>query len=140
MNQRLEQSISAAHFYTLLLTILGLCGLVLTGAGVYGVVAYFVNRQRAEIGIRVALGATRITILRFVVLQGMRPVLVGIGFGILASLGTSRALASQLYGVGSMDPITFIAVACMLLLVAIAACYLPARQAARMEPMAALSM
>lgn len=138
MNQRLAQSVSAARFYTLLLTILGLCGLVLTGAGIYGVVAYFVNRQRAEIGVRVALGATRATVLMFVVRQGMRPVLVGIGFGVVASFVTSRALASQLYGVGSMDPITFVAVACLLFAVAILACYVPARQAARVDPMVAL--
>jgi predicted permease len=138
MNQRLAQSVSAARFYTLLLTILGFCGLVLTGAGIYGVVAYFVNRQRAEIGVRVALGATRATVLLFVVRQGMRPVLVGIGFGVVASLVTSRALASQLYGVGSMDPITFVAVACLLFAVAILACYVPARQAARVDPMVAL--
>jgi predicted permease len=138
MNQRLAQSVSAARFYTLLLTILGLCGLVLTGAGIYGVVAYFVNRQRAEIGVRVALGATRATVLLFVVRQGMRPVLVGIGFGVVASLVMSRALASQLYGVGSMDPITFVAVACLLFAVAILACYVPARQAARADPMVAL--
>jgi putative ABC transport system permease protein len=138
MNQRLAQSISAARFYTLLLTLLGLCGLVLTGAGIYGVVAYFVDRQRAEIGIRMALGATRAAVLLLVVRQGMRPVLAGVGFGLLVSLVTSRALASQLYGVGSMDPLTFTAVACVLLAVAVLACYVPARQAARVDPVIAL--
>ena len=138
MNQRLAQSVSAARFYTLLLSILGLCGLVLTGAGIYGVVAYFVNRQRAEIGVRVALGATRATVLLYIVRQGMRPVLAGIGLGVLASAVTSRALASQLYGVGYMDPITVAAVACVLLAVAVLACYVPARQAARVDPMVAL--
>ncbi len=138
MNQRLAQSISAARFYTLLLTLLGLCGLVLTGAGIYGVVAYFVDRQRAEIGIRMALGATRAAVLLLVVRQGMRPVLAGVGFGLLVSLITSRALASQLYGIGSMDPITFAAVAGMLLAVAVLACYVPARQAARVDPVIAL--
>ena len=138
MNQRLAQSIAAARFYTLLLTLLGLCGLVLTGAGIYGVVAYFVDRQRAEIGIRIALGSTRAGVLLLVVRQGMRPVLAGVGFGFFLSLVTSRALASQLYGVGSMDPMTFAAVACVLLAVAVLACYVPARQAARVDPVIAL--
>jgi putative ABC transport system permease protein len=138
MDQRLAQSVSAARFYTLLLTILGLCGLVLTAAGIYGVVAYFVSRQRAEIGIRMALGATRGAVLLFVVRQGMRPVLAGVGFGVVASLVASRALATQLYGVGTMDPLTFAAVACVLLAVAVLACYVPARQAAQVDPMIAL--
>jgi|SRR5579872_7345377 len=138
MDQRLAQSVSAARFYTLLLTILGLCGLVLTAAGIYGVVAYFVSRQRPEIGIRIALGATRGTILLFVVRQGMRPVLAGVGFGIAASLIASRALAAQLYGVGAMDPLTFAAVTFLLVGIAVLACYVPARQAAQVDPMIAL--
>ncbi len=138
MNQRVAESISAARFYRLLLTLLGLCGLVLSGAGIYGVVAYFVDRQRAEIGIRMALGATRAGVLLLVMRQGMRPVLAGTGFGLLLSLITSRALASQLYGVGSIDPVTFALVACVLLAVAGLACYVPARQAARVDPVIAL--
>jgi putative ABC transport system permease protein len=138
MDQRLAQSVSTARFYTLLLTILGLCGLVLTAAGIYGVVAYFVNRQRAEIGIRMALGATRGNVLLFVVRQGMRPVLIGVGCGIAVSLIVSRALAAQLYGVGTTDKITFAAVTCALLGVAGLACYIPARRAAHVDPMIAL--
>lgn len=138
MNQRLEESVSAARFYTLLLSILGLCGLVLTGAGIYGVVAYFVGRQRAEIGIRMALGATRANILLLVVRQGMRPVLVGIGAGVLAALAATRVLGSQLYGIESTDPVTFVAVACLSFSAAVLACYVPARQAARIEPTVAL--
>jgi putative ABC transport system permease protein len=138
MNQRLAQSVSAAGLYTLLLTILGLCGLLLTAAGIYGVVAYFVNRQRAEIGIRLALGATRGAVLMFVLRQGMRPVLAGVGLGLAGSVVTSRALASQLYGIGTTDPLTFGAVACVLLMTGALACYLPARQAAKIDPMIAL--
>jgi putative ABC transport system permease protein len=138
MNQRLAQSVSTARFYTLLLTILGLCGLALTAAGIYGVVAYFVSRQRAEIGIRMALGATRGNVLLFVVRQGMRPVLAGTGLGIVASLIVSRVLAAQLYGIGATDPLTFAAVTCALLGIAALACYIPARQAAKVDPMIAL--
>jgi putative ABC transport system permease protein len=138
MNQRLAQSVSTARFYTLLLTILGLCGLALTAAGIYGVVAYFVSRQRAEIGIRMALGATRGNVLLFVVRQGMRPVLAGTGLGIVASLIVSRVLTAQLYGIGATDPLTFAAVTCALLGIAALACYIPARQAVKIDPMIAL--
>ncbi len=108
MNERLARSVASAHFYTLLLTILGLCGAVLTAAGIYGVVEYFVSRQRAEIGIRMALGATRANVLLFVVRQGMQPVVSGAGLGIVVSLIVSPVLAAQLYGVGAMDPLTFV--------------------------------
>lgn len=138
MHQRLAQSVSAAHFYTLLLTILGLCGLILTGSGIYGVVAYSVSRQRAEIGVRAALGATRGKVLLFVMRQGMRPVLAGTGGGIFVSTLVSCALGSQLYGVGSVDPMTFAAVSFLLILIAALACYVPARAAASVDPMTAL--
>jgi putative ABC transport system permease protein len=138
MNQRLAQSISAARFYTVLLSMLGLCGLVLTASGIYGVVAYFVSRQRTEIGVRMALGAVPARVLLFVIQQGMRPVLAGTGLGILVSTIVCRALASQLYGVRSVDPITFGAVSCVLCGIAALACYIPARAATRVDPMVAL--
>ncbi len=138
MDERLSQSLSNARFYALTLTILGLCGFLLTAAGIYGVVGYFVTRQRAEIGIRMALGASRGTVLLYVLRQGMRPVLLGIGLGLAASLAVSRLLASQLFGVGSMDPLTFVLVSCMLLVVAALACLIPAQQASRIDPMSAL--
>jgi len=138
MDQRLARSVSAARFYTLLLTILGLCGLLLTAAGIYGVVAYFVSRQRAEIGIRMALGATRGNVVLFVIRQGMLPVLAGTCLGILASLIVSRVLAAQLYGVDTTDPLTFAAVTSTLLGIAALACYVPARQAAKIDPVIAL--
>jgi putative ABC transport system permease protein len=138
MDERLAQSVASAHFYTLLLTILGMCGLVLTAAGIYGVVAYFVSRQRGEIGIRMALGATRRNVLIFVVQQGMRPVLAGTVVGVVMSLIVSRLLAAQLYGVGATDPFTFAAVTGVLLVIALFACYVPARQAALVDPVVAL--
>jgi putative ABC transport system permease protein len=138
MDQRLAQSASAARLYTLLLTILGLCGLILTAAGIYGVVAYFVSRQRAEIGIRLALGATRSNVLLLVLRQGMRPVVAGAALGIVFSLTVSRALASQLYGVGATDLLTFASVTGALLAIAAFACYIPARQATCVDPVTAL--
>ena len=138
MNQRLARSASLARFYTLVLTLLGACGLLLTTAGVYGVVAYIVSRQRAEIGVRLALGSSARGVLLLVIRQGMRPVLLGVTVGLLASLMTTRLLASQLYGVSATDPVTLLGVTLILILVALFACYLPARQAARLDPMVAL--
>ncbi len=138
MDQRLARSVSLARFYTLVLTLLGACGLLLTAAGIYGVVAYFVSRQRPEIGIRLALGASPGGVLLLIIRQGMRPVLWGATIGLSASLMTTRLLASQLYGVSATDPLTLLGVTLILMLVAVLACYLPARQAAEVDPMIAL--
>ncbi len=138
MEERLSQSISVARFYALLLTTLGLCGLLLTAAGIYGVVAYFVSRQRSEIGVRLALGSTPGRVLLLVVRQGMRPVTIGIALGLLGALTIGRLMANQLYGVTPADPTTLAAVAGVLVGVAALACYLPARQAAQLDPMIAL--
>lgn len=138
MNQRLARSASLARFYTLVLTLLGICGLLLTAAGIYGVVAYFVSRQRAEIGIRLALGASARGVLLLIIRQGMRPVLWGVIIGLFTSLLTTRLLASQLYAVSATDPPTLFGVTLTLILVAVLACYFPARQAAHVDPMCAL--
>ena len=138
MDERVAEAQSTADFYTLVLSILGACGLLLTIAGVYGVVWYFVNRQRAEIGVRLALGSSRAGVVLLVIGQGMRPVLAGTGLGLAATLLTTRWLASQLYGVSATDPLTLAAVTLTLLLAAAFACYLPARAAAQLDPMQAL--
>jgi putative ABC transport system permease protein len=138
MEERLAQSVSAARLYTVLLSALGACGLLLTAAGIYGVVAYFVGRRRHEIGLRLALGATAGSVIRLVITQGMRSVGIGIGLGTLASLACGPLLASQLYGVSTLNLLTLLAVAALLAVVAALACYLPARQAARVDPMVAL--
>lgn len=138
MDQRLAQSVALARFYTLVLTLLGSCGLLLTMAGIYGVVAYFVNRQRAEIGVRLALGSSKIGVLLLIIRQGMRPVLLGVAVGIPAVLATTRLMANQLYGVRATDPLTLLSVTLILLFVALLACFLPARYAASVDPMVAL--
>jgi putative ABC transport system permease protein len=138
MEARMAQSVSAARLYTVLLTALGVCGLLLTAAGIYGVVAYFVGRQRPEIGVRLALGATVGSVIWLVIGQGMRAVGMGIALGELASLACSPLLSSQLYSVSPMDPLTLLAVAALLAVVAALACYVPARQAAHIDPMTAL--
>jgi putative ABC transport system permease protein len=112
--------------------------LLLAGVGLYGLLAYAVGQRRSEIGIRMALGAQRSAVLRMVVGDGMKLVLVGTGLGIAASLALTGFLSSLLYGVTSTDPATFVAVSMVLLGVALVACYLPARRATRVDPMTAL--
>ncbi len=112
----------------------GLIGII----GLYGVVTYSVSHRTRELGIRMALGAQKKDVLQLVVGQGMTLVLTGVGAGSVGALGVTRFLSSQLYGVKPTDPVTFIAVSLLLTVVALLACYIPARRAARVEPMVAL--
>ena len=115
-----------------------LAALVLASVGIYGVVAYGVVQRTREMGIRMALGAGGSALLGMVIRQGMRPVLAGVGLGVLGALAGGRVLRSLLFGVGAADPVTFVAVTCFLVAVALAAIYLPARRAAQSDPMVAL--
>jgi putative ABC transport system permease protein len=112
--------------------------LLLAVVGIYSVMSYSVSRRTNEIGIRVALGASRGDVLLLVVRQAMLLALIGSAIGIAGALSLSRLMASQLYGVRPTDPITFVTVAALLMLVSLAASYLPARRAMRIEPTAAL--
>ena len=116
----------------------GAAALLLAAIGVYGLIGYSVARRRQEIGVRVALGARRSDVLRLVVGDGMRLAVVGILVGLLGALAVTRLLAGLLYGVGASDPATFVADAALLGLVALTACYLPARRAAGIDPVTAL--
>ena len=138
MEQRVGASIATARFNTLLLTILGTIGLVLAAVGIYGVIAYFVSRRTQEIGVRMALGATRRDVVALVVKQAAWPVLFGIGIGVATSFPLSRVLSTQLFGVRPNDPITFAAVSCGLALVALLASLIPATRAASVDPTRAL--
>jgi putative ABC transport system permease protein len=119
-------------------SLFGLLTLMLAGVGIYGVTSYMVSQRTREVGIRLALGAQRRDVFRLVIGQVAAMVVSGIGLGLIAALGLTRFLSSLLYGVSATDPLTFAAVATMLLLVALVACYLPARRAMKIDPMVAL--
>jgi len=116
----------------------GLLALVLACVGLYGLLSYEVSRRTREIGIRLALGAQRERVLKLVLGQGIGLAIAGAALGIAVALGVMRYLASMLYDVPANDPITMIAVAGLLTLVAVAACYIPARRAMRVDPIVAL--
>ena len=116
----------------------GALALVLACIGLYGLLSYEVARRTRELGIRMALGAQRRDLLRLIVGQGTLLVLIGAAIGIAAGLGVTRFISSMLYGLDANDPVTFASVAILLTLVALAACYIPARRAMRADPMVAL--
>jgi putative ABC transport system permease protein len=134
----MEDSLARTRFTTALLGAFALIALLLAAIGTFGVVSYAVGRRTREIGIRMALGARSADAVALVLSQGMRPVFAGIGAGLAVSFAVTRALSSQLYGITAADPLTFTVVAFVLALVAAAAAYLPARRAARVDPMTAL--
>jgi len=140
MEQRLEGSMATARFNTMLLTLLGLVGLVLAAIGVYGVIAYFVTRRTQEIGVRVALGASRAHVLALVFRQAAWPLGLGIVAGVGMSAMATRVLATQLFGVSAYDPLTFGAVVIALAVVALIASLIPAMRAASVDPTRALHM
>jgi putative ABC transport system permease protein len=138
MDERLSKSVAQSRFIMLMLAIFSVLALVLSAVGVYGVMAYTVSQRTHEIGIRIALGAQRSDVLRLVLGQGMILTLAGVAVGLAASLALTRVMRSLLYGVSSTDPLTFIAVAAILVAVALLACYIPARRAMKVDPMEAL--
>jgi putative ABC transport system permease protein len=133
-----SRSIAAPRFTTALLSVFAALALVLAAIGIYGVLSFIVAQRTAELGIRMALGASASDVLRLVVGQGMRPVIVGLAVGLLAALALARVLQGFLFGVARTDPGTYVTVTVVLSCAAILACYLPARRAARVDPMTAL--
>ncbi len=138
MSERLERTGAEARFNTRLLSILGAIGLGLAIGGIYSVIAFFVNRRTRELGVRMALGASAADIRRLVLRQGLGPVVVGIGVGLVGSIALTRLLSGQLRGVSATDPITLAGVTLLLLLVAAAATVLPARRATRIDATVAM--
>jgi putative ABC transport system permease protein len=138
MKEVIARSIARPRFNTLLLTIFAGVALVLASVGLYGVMNYSATQRTHEVGIRMALGATRTDIMRLVVGNGMLLTLIGIGIGVVASLGLTRVMASLLFGITATDGPTFLGVSVVLIGVALIANYIPARRATRVDPVIAL--
>jgi putative ABC transport system permease protein len=138
MNRVIENASAERRISMVLLLIFAGMALLLSAIGIYGVMAYTTTQRRHEIGIRLALGAGTRDVLRLVVGQGMRLVLVGLVAGLVGAWSLSRVLASQLFDTSAQDPVTYAAVAFLLGLVALIATWLPARRATRVDPMISL--
>jgi len=138
MEEYISSSVAAPRFNTTLLSIFAAVALVLTIIGLYGVMSYSVAQRTNEIGIRMALGAQTRDVLGLIVKDGMKLVLLGLVLGISGALGLTRLLSSLLFGVTTRDPMTFVAIAALLSVVAILACYIPAWRATRVDPLEAL--
>jgi predicted permease len=132
------RSIASQRFSLILLGAFAGLALLLAGIGIYGVLSYLVGQRTREIGVRMALGAQRLDVLRMVLRDGARITMVGAALGLVAALALTRLMASMLFGVRPTDPLTFTAVAVLLCGIAMFACYLPARRAAKIDPMVAL--
>ena len=138
MEEIISASLSARRFSMILLGVFAALALILSSVGIYGVISYLVGQRTHEIGVRIALGARRWHVLNLILSQGAKLTLLGIVIGVGASLGLTKLMARMLYGVSASDPLTFIGVAILLSLVALAACYIPTRRAMRVDPMVAL--
>jgi ABC-type antimicrobial peptide transport system permease subunit len=138
MPELVAATVAPQRFNLLMLGLFAGLSLLLAMIGIYSVMAYAVTQRRHEIGLRFALGAQRRDVMRLVVGQGMRLTLIGIALGLAGSFALTRLMSSLLYGVTATDPITFIMVSAILSAAAFAACYLPARRAATIDPMVAL--
>jgi putative ABC transport system permease protein len=138
MEQWLDRAVAAPRYRTGLIGLFALVALVLASTGIYGVMSYSVTQRTHEIGVRMALGARQLDVLKLVVRQGMGLVVIGVLLGVFAAIGLTRVMSSLLFGVTAKDPLTFVAVATALTLVAFVACYLPARRATKVDPLVAL--
>jgi putative ABC transport system permease protein len=138
LNDVVREQFTDPAFYTLLLGSFSVLALVLAAAGIYGVVSYATTQRTHEIGIRMALGARSGDVLRLVIRQGMNLIVLGIAIGIVGAFALTRVLSAFLYQVTVTDPATFVGISLLLAFVALVACYIPARRAARVDPLVAL--
>ncbi|HZF40160.1 MAG TPA: ABC transporter permease [Blastocatellia bacterium] len=138
MNQVIAESVAQRRFTMGLLAIFAFAALSLAALGLYGVLSYAVTQRTREIGIRMALGGRRLDALKLVVGQGMKMAMIGALAGLIASLALTRLMKGLLFGVSASDPLTFAAVALLLTIVALLACWIPARRATKVDPMVAL--
>jgi putative ABC transport system permease protein len=138
LEQIADQTLVANRIQTTLLAIFAGMALLLATVGIYGVLAYAVTQRTHELGIRAALGASASSLRQLVFRSGMVLAAIGLGLGLVASLAVSRVLDALLFGVGARDPLTIVAVAIVLGVVAAAACFVPARRATKIAPIVAL--
>ena len=138
MEQRLSESVAQPRFRTLLLVLFAALALLMAIVGIYGVISYSVAQRTHEIGLRIALGAQRSDVLAMVIKQGLKLTLIGLFIGAVGALGASRVLESFLYEVSATDPLTYIGISVLLLIVGLLACSIPARRATKVDPMVAL--
>jgi ABC-type antimicrobial peptide transport system permease subunit len=138
MEETISSSLATRRYSMMLLTGFAALALLLAAIGIYGVMSYVVGQRTQEIGIRMALGAQRSHVLRLILSRGIKMALLGACIGLVSALALSRLIRQLLYGISPADPLTFAAVALLLLCIALLACYLPARRAAGVDPTLAL--
>jgi putative ABC transport system permease protein len=138
MEHAVSRAIALPRFYTMLLTIFATVAMAMAAIGLYGVMSYSVSRRAYEIGMRLSLGATPAHIRRMVVAQGMALSALGMVLGLGAALALTQVLRTLLFGVTASDPLTFLVIALVLAVIALAACWLPARRATKIDPMTSL--
>jgi predicted permease len=138
MTQVIAKSLAEKRFAMVLLGVFAALATVLSSVGIYGVISYIAGQRTHEIGVRIALGAERANVLRMMLTQAGKMALIGVAIGLIAAFGLTRLMSSMLFGVSTQDPLTFLGVALLLALLAMAACYVPARRATRIDPMVAL--